>query len=105
MAVRRRLCAQRRANVPLRSAAVVHDDLVTPLLRELRGEYPGEAVRAAAWRERNDEAHRTVGKTLRQRRAGHSGQQYGDRDSGQVFHFPSPEIKTYSKSETGINRR
>ena len=52
------LGAHCRADVALRAAAIVDDDLLAPLLGQFGAEHASERVGAAARRERNDQAHR-----------------------------------------------
>ena len=60
------------ADVALRAGAVVDDHLLAPRLAQLRRQDARQRVGAAARRERHDEAHRLVGKLLRDAGRGRS---------------------------------
>ena len=62
------------------AAAVVDDELLAELLRQLRGERPRERVGAAAGRERRDEADRLVSATPAPNASAGSSTSSGERE-------------------------
>src|SRR5688500_10065467 len=88
VAVGRGFGAGRGADVALRTGAVVDDHLLAPLLAELGRQNAGQRVRAAAGRERHDEAHGLLGEPVLRVHRGRA-----DEDRGEDrFHGPTTVI-------------
>src|SRR5258706_15913973 len=94
VAVRRSLGAHCRADVALRTAAIVDDDLLAPLLGKFCAEHAPQRVGAAARRERHDQAHRFVRIGRRCARSGYERKRQDERNQ-HALHHASPQSVHY----------